>query len=347
MLDCGVRALRAGLVLTVLLGLWLAPGPPAAWSQASQPGFAPAPGSILAPAGRQAAWLDLDAPRPRPVSRLQPPAYVADVAGSSTGAVALAVVAPLSSGGNPATIGGDLLSLDLTTGAASPLVMRANADESLGGPIWRADGTALLFQREDVRGVPISYPGQASVRYPARIEVAQPDGTARRALVDDARQPAPSPDGSRLAYVRPSARGTALLVRGLDGSHPERELVPETLSPDLAYPRFSPAGDQIAFMAAVSFVGGAAGSPLAFGLLSAGVAYAHGLPWDVWLVNVDGSGLRRLAELGADDGSVVWSPDGSQVFVYSGSGSSIVDVASGEVARYPYLAGYGATAWLP
>jgi hypothetical protein len=33
--------------------------------------------------------------------------------------------------------------------------------------------------------------------------------------------------------------------------------------------------------------------------------------------------------------------------VYSGTGSAIVDVATGDVGSYPYVAGYGATAWLP
>src|SRR5260221_7397874 len=36
-------------------------------------------GRILAPASRQAAWLDLEAPRPRPITQLGAPAYVTDV----------------------------------------------------------------------------------------------------------------------------------------------------------------------------------------------------------------------------------------------------------------------------
>jgi WD40 repeat protein len=71
------------------------------------------------------------------------------------------------------------------------------------------------------------------------------------------------------------------------------------------------------------------------------------VPWDVWLVGTDGSGLRRLAQLGADDGTVSWSPDGSQLFVYGGTGSFLVDASSGDVTRLGFIAGYGSTAWLP
>ena len=106
----------------------------------------------------------------------------------------------------------------------------------------------------------------------------------------------------------------------------------------MAYPRFSPAGDQIAFMAAAPFIGASWFTPS---------AYAHGLPWDLWLVGVDGSNPHLLAALGGDDASLAWSPDGSQIFSYSGTGSAIVQVSTGEVANYPYLGGYGATAWLP
>ena len=74
---------------------------------------------------------------------------------------------------------------------------------------------------------------------------------------------------------------------------------------------------------------------------------AHGAPWDVWTVNADGSApAARLAAVGADDGTVAWSPDGTRLFVYGGTGSSIVDAASGEVTPLRFLSGYGATSWV-
>ena len=340
MVETSVRR-RPALGLMALLGLSvLSPFKlPVGGARAD---VVPGPGSILAPVSRQAGWLNLEAPRPRPITNLPPPAYVTDLSVPPSGlSAALAVQQPLNGRGE---LGGDLLRLDLSTGALSSLLPRGGADESLGAPVWRFDGSAVLYQREDVRGPATAYPGQGSVRYPSRVEQVQADGSARTVLVEDGRQPAPSPDGTQLAYLRSSVAGTALLMRTVGGTD-DRELVPVARFPDLAYPRFSPRGDQIAFVAAALFVGGRGlSSLLPFG---PGIALAHGLPWDVWLVGLDGSAPRLLATLGGDDASLVWSPDGSQVFVYGGSGSAIIDVSSGEVASYSYLAGYGATAWLP
>jgi Tol biopolymer transport system component len=294
----------------------------------------PTPGSILAPLARQAGWLNLDAPRPTSLTNLPAPDYVSDLAAVGNVA-ALAVQEPLASG----EIGGDILRLDLSSGALTPLVERGSAAETLGAPVWRADGSAVLFQREDLTGVPVAYPGQATVRYPSRIEVVQADGSARSVLVEDARQAAPSPDGRLLSYVRSVGGLSELLVRSDAG---ERELVRAGQFPDIAYPRFSPRGDQVAFMAAAPFVGRSPWWPFA-----PSIAYAHGLPWDLWIVGLDGSPARLLAPLGGDDAALAWSPDGSQIFSYSGTGSAIVDVATGEVSTYSYLAGYGAIAWLP
>lgn len=64
------------------------------------------------------------------------------------------------------------------------------------------------------------------------------------------------------------------------------------------------------------------------------------------MVGADGSGLQRLAQVGADDGTVSWSPDGTELFVYGGTGSFPVDATTGDVTPLSYLAGYGSTAWV-
>jgi Tol biopolymer transport system component len=185
------------------------------------------------------------------------------------------------------------------------------------------------------------------VFHPTRIEIAQTDGSARTVLVQDGRQPAPAPDGGSLAFVRSSAAGSALMVRMAPDAS-ERALVPMGLFKDLASPRYSPQGDRLAFMAPGTFVGRSSiGPSWTTSLFGTSVASAHGFPWDVWLVGADGSGLRLLAQLGADDGTLSWSPDGNQVFVYGGTGSFLVDAATGEVTALGYVAGYGSTSWLP
>ena len=63
----------------------------------------------------------------------------------------------------------------------------------------------------------------------------------------------------------------------------------------------------------------------ATGFFSACVALAHGLPWNLWLVNTDGTNAHELAGVESDDGSVAWSPDGSALFVYGGNGAFVVN----------------------
>jgi hypothetical protein len=303
----------------------------------------PAAGAILAPVARQAAWLSLEAPRPRPLTSFLAPSYVADLDVAPTGWAVLGVQSMFPGAD---VIGGDLQALDLRTGTTIPLLTRGDAKESLGAPVWSSDGAWLLFQREDLRQAPISYAYQAQVHYPARIEAASPDGSGRWVVVEDGLQPALSPSGGQLAYIRSSAQGTAMFIRSVVPKSPsdERLLIPAGRFPDVAHPRFSPHGDQLAFVAAI--VPGAKRDQLA-DWFAAAVALAHGLPWNVWLLNLDGSAPRLLAELAADDPSVTWSPDGRQLFVYGGTGSFIVDALTGETSAFAYLAGYGTTAWVP
>jgi Tol biopolymer transport system component len=171
------------------------------------------------------------------------------------------------------------------------------------------------------------------------------DGSGRAVLIDEGRQPSAAPDGTRLVYARTRNQGAALLIWSeLDGS--VQTLVPEGRFADVAYPQFSPQSGQVAFVAPQSGLNGSVpASPLA-GFFQASVAYAHGIPWDAWIVNADGSGLRRAAETGADEPSVAWSPDAQALFVYSGTGSYLIDVATGELTPLAFVKGYGPTVWL-
>src|SRR5258708_30514121 len=88
----------------------------------------------------------------------------------------------------------------------------------------------------------------------------------------------------------------------------ERILILAGAFRDISSPRNAPQGDRIAFMAPGVFVGQL--SPKLFTrLLGAGIAFAHGFPWDLWAVSADGSGLRRLARLGGGDPTASRSPD--------------------------------------
>jgi hypothetical protein len=305
---------------------------------------------ILAVVGRQAAWLNLEAPRHRPVSRF--PASVNALELTAQPDATHVVVALGAAFPGPGGVrGADLVNLDTTSGDTSMLLQRTDGHESLDSPAWWPDRATLLFERQDLSGQPVSPPGQEVPRYPSRIERVRADGTGRGVLLPDGRQPSAAPDGTRLVFARTTNKGASIQVWSqADGS--VQTLIPEGRFADVAYPQFSPRNDQIVFVAPQSGVNGRrSAEPLALNDLFASlfgpeVAYAHGIPWDPWLMNADGSGLHRVAEVGGDEPSVAWSPDQSRLFVYSGTGSYIVDAATGELTPLKFVQGYGPALWL-
>lgn len=93
------------------------------------------------------------------------------------------------------------------------------------------------------------------------LYVSDPAGTPGRKITDgpDDTQPAPSPDGKRVAYLHnadPGGLGGELWVLDVDGSTPPRRLVdPAALVPNdegepgrVETPQWSPAGDRVAFL---------------------------------------------------------------------------------------------------
>ena len=299
---------------------------------------------MLGPARGQVAWLDLVAPRPTPLTQLVQPAYAADVAGAPGVPFAVAsIVGGLSTAAR--ALGGDLVLFDLQSATSRPLLSRQSEAESLDLPALWPDGSGVLYQRSNLQAA-IPMPGQAQPQYRSRIEQVDPDGQASQPLLDDARYPGPAPDGSRFAFVRSTGRGAGIFVHSLaDGS--DAELVPAGQFLALAYPRFSPDGQQLAF-AAVSRLApiGRGASPLLGGWLTIRVAEAHGFPWEIWLVHADGANLRQLPDVLDDDPSVTWSPNGGQLLIYGGWGSFLVDLSNDETTTLPYVAGYGSVAWL-
>jgi Tol biopolymer transport system component len=289
--------------------------------------------------------VNFEAPRDRPVSRLGSGLNALEVAAQPDGSrVVVAVSGPFAGGGQR---GADLLNLDVGTGDTSPMLERADPRESLDSPAWWPDRATILFERQDLGGQTVSPPGQEVPRYPSRIERVLADGSGRGVLLDEGRQPSAAPDGTRLVYARTRNQGAALLIWSeLDGS--VQTLIPEGRFADLAYPQFSPWSDQIAFVAPQSGLNASVQRPLTLqALFGPEVAYAHGIPWDPWVVNADGTGLHRVAETGADEPSVSWSPDAQQLFVYSGTGSFIINASTGDVTSLNFVKGYGPTVWLP
>ncbi len=231
------------------------------------------------------------------------------------------------------------------------LVSRSQASVLLATPAWMPDGSGLIF---------VSVERSATRGFVERVDWVGVDGSARRTLVEDGRDPTISPDGSAVAYVKTLPDGDSLWVRLLaDG--PARQVVAESDLMSVAFPRFSPDGTQLAFAGAgdvsrfpamkvelhePSFDGnvGAAVSTGAFGPQPV-LHRRHGIPWDLFLVDSSGTRLRRLAILAEDDAAIAWSPDGVWIAVGGATGLRLVSTADGSVRYVTSLGNSGAIDW--
>lgn len=312
------------LALVIALATTVAFEPSAIDAQAS--------GTILAVLGRQIGILNFAEPRPTALTSVTSPSYALDLAAiPASPLVAISLVQPF---GDPTgLLGADIVGFDRTTSTTRLLASRANVGETLSFPAWWPDGSALLFNRS------------SRTSLSGTVELLWMDGSAPMAWIADATHPAVAADGSLVAFVRYSRTAASLMA--LDSrTGQESTLVGGDRFLDIAYPRFSPDGAQISF----SVPGEAVMHPKSFlaALFEPATALAHGFPRDIWIVGADGSNLHALAHLGADDPSLSWSPDGKQLFVYSGNGGWFIDAQSGAtISRVDYLSGYGSTAWLP
>ena len=204
----------------------------------------------------------------------------------------------------------------------SPLYV-ANADGSrqrwltlsawIFGHVWSPDGRTIAF--ENLRG------GNAE------IYVVNADGSGQRRLTrNPARDFAPawSPDGRRIAFVRDRTHGPEVYVMNADGSRQLR------LVPRGRRPLWSPDGRRLAFTrgqgggsvyivnvdgseernvtrgSVRDFAWSPDGRAIAFDSARAGNS-------EIYVVNSDGGGLRRLTRNAGPDLAPAWSPDGRRL----------------------------------
>jgi Tol biopolymer transport system component len=161
-------------------------------------------------------------------------------------------------------------------------------------PAWSPDGQRIAFTRnEDV--------GEYTTLSADDVFVMDADGRDLEQLTADrvgvhSGQPAWSPDGERIAFVRGASVPTALIVRpgsvfvmNADGSDTQR-LTRGRLD---ARPAWSPDGREIAFSRSKSF----ASSSRA-----------------IWVMDAGGVRLRKLTHTANSlDGAPAWSPDGARI----------------------------------
>ena len=331
------RWVLVGLAVLITLALALFPfPPPAAVAHICQPDpVLPVGGVLLVPNGSGLGVLSLDDRSLRSLPILPASGVVGGVARSHTGD-RLAVSRFSRAPGEP--IGGADILLTAPEGGTPLLtIARERPGELLSSPAWLPDG-GLVFERRNATGTIAE----------ARVERVAADGSGRQVLLSRAVSPAVSPDGGQLAFIR-SDPSDQLVVRALDGG-PERVSREDPSFIAVTCPRFSPDGAWIAFSAIADSPAPpptpTSSGGLSFLLPATRVAHAHGLPWDVWLIHPDGSGLRRLTFYYDDDPAPAWSPDGRWLAIFAGESIKVVS-PEGPAACILDRGGYGSFEWLP
>ncbi|MCZ7573524.1 MAG: DPP IV N-terminal domain-containing protein [Ardenticatenaceae bacterium] len=172
---------------------------------------------------------------------------------------------------------------DLQTGDQRPLTSDPASDRR---PAWSPDGQWLAFDSD-----------RAGNR---DIWVVRADGSGLRQVTTSPREElfaSWSPDGQQLAYFSYGEGTNELWLSAVDGSHP-RPLVAKLASEQQQQCSFAchqaswnQSGEQLAFHS------------------------DQGGNRDIWLVNVDGTGLTRVTSGPEQDYFPTWTPDGRIIFM--------------------------------
>ena len=128
-------------------------------------------------------------------------------------------------------------------------------------------------------------------------------------------QPDWSPDGTQIAYVSGAGGTAGMHVESVPAAGGPATVLTDPGSDRDQYPAWSPDSGRAAFVRQPD----------------------SGGTGQLWVVEADGTGARRVAELSTEVGSLAWTPDGGSVLVgATGFGDDrrlrLVDVASGTVS---------------
>jgi Tol biopolymer transport system component len=191
------------------------------------------------------------------------------------------VGSPLENGAIAYVSNGEIWSVQPDGSEATKLDI--DAPGVVGGPAWSPDGRRLAF---DVN----SYPPEGAPKggyYDVYVASADGSDVVRLTYERDARLPAWSPDGSRIAYASQEPDGgSQISAMNADGSDPTQLTSGPAFS---VRPAWSPDGSSIAFES------------------------VRDRNSDVYVMSADGTDQQQLTDDLAWDGDPVWSPDGAVI----------------------------------
>ncbi len=248
------------------------------------------------------------------------PVYPAHPAWSPDGVSVAYVQKTFSTGVPGVDWGDDVLLVPAAGGAPRMLRKHAQFGEQVQGLAWTPDGGSLLIGRI----VTLFKDGQISGLRADIVRIDARAGGQEQVVADGGFMPSLSRDGTRMAYLGLRDLFSEVVVANGDGNA-RRVLIGADVFVSVMFPRVSPDGTRIVF---------AAGNPRSQsreyrgGSLLRGVlawlrptpAYAHGVPMDIWQVDVASGQMRVIALLAEDEPMPVWSADGKTLVVFATGG---------------------------
>jgi Tol biopolymer transport system component len=229
--------------------------------------------------------------------------------------------------------GVDLMLMNADGTDQRAVLTHTQPNEWLSDAAWAPDGQTLFFTLR-------------SPNVPPRIESVRIDGTQRRVVVPQGRNPSVSADGTQVAFLTDDkATGLEVLAVTSTTGGEIRPLFAGGTYQVLAAPRFAPDGKRILFSGVTDISNQQGQAPIDSNVLAwlrPRVAAAHGIPWDIWVINTDGSGRERLTDLQEDSPMAAWSHDGAHVAIKGELGLYLLDMPSKKLQRLAQeLAGNG------
>ena len=250
---------------------------------------------------------------------------------------------------NERSSGADLMIANADGSDAHPFAERDAANTVLETPEWMPSGRVYYTTRRVANG------------RETQTILRQQEGGQPETLAENAYDPAVSPDETTLIYVRTTRAGQQMFKKTIGESGDGCELISDQVFQYLSLPRISPDNKRVALGGSgepklePSGCGGdprskpsASGPPPTLDLLALiapDVAYAHGLPADVYSLNLDGSDMTRIADIKDDDPTVAWSPDGARLAIFGVAALFVVDAKGGPADKLVEQGGYGGLDW--
>jgi WD40-like Beta Propeller Repeat len=207
--------------------------------------------------------------------------------------------------------GADLYISDIDGGSAHMLLEHTNVGDYFEAPAW-LNGSTLIVGWRGADPVTGSF---------SRIETVDISTGASQVVLNDAAMGNLTPDRTSIVYtaIDPQTRVQHLEIDNLTESDEPRVLVDENSGLALfSAVQFSPDGSMLAFAAVDVATSVPPPPPPAQHSVTATRTVAtmtHPFAQDVWLVNPDGTGLHRVADIAENMPSVTWSGDGAYIYV--------------------------------